>query len=107
MAAEISPQTATPDEDAELIARYIEADPNRRGAYNVWIVDYCVPVWALIRYHSPRAKVWSGLDASPYRARVSQHRDRSRDLKRAVAPPGFGLAAPGRRALGSMALTYH
>jgi uncharacterized protein (DUF433 family) len=35
-------------EDADLIARWIEPDPNRPGAYNVWIVEYCIHVWALI-----------------------------------------------------------
>jgi uncharacterized protein (DUF433 family) len=34
--------------DADLIARWIEPDPNRPGTYNVWIVEYYIHVWALI-----------------------------------------------------------
>lgn len=33
---------------AELIARYIEPNPHRPGAADVRLVDYGVPVWALV-----------------------------------------------------------
>src|SRR5258708_32970211 len=49
MAAETSTERSALNDD-ELIARWIEPDPNHSGAYNVWIVEYCVPVWALIGY---------------------------------------------------------
>src|SRR5258708_39592077 len=47
MAAETSTERSALNDD-ELIARWIEPDPNHSGAYNVWIVEYSVPVWALI-----------------------------------------------------------
>jgi uncharacterized protein (DUF433 family) len=36
---------------AELIARYIEPNPHRPGAADVRLVDYGVPVWALVGHY--------------------------------------------------------
>lgn len=36
--------------DQALIERYIELDPNRPGVDEARVVDYRVPVWALVAY---------------------------------------------------------
>jgi len=36
--------------DDELIARYIEMDPNRPGPFGARLVEYAVPVWAIAGY---------------------------------------------------------
>ena len=50
MATEASTQNSSVNDDDTLVAQWIEPDPNRPGAYNVWVVDYCVHVWAIIGY---------------------------------------------------------
>ena len=36
--------------DDELIARYVEEDPRRPGPSNARIVDWWIPVWAIVGY---------------------------------------------------------
>ncbi|MBI2940770.1 MAG: DUF433 domain-containing protein [Chloroflexi bacterium] len=36
--------------DEQLIERYIEPNPHRPGAAEARLIDYCVPVWALVAH---------------------------------------------------------
>ncbi len=37
-------------DDAALIERYIEPNPNKHGKANAWLRDYGIAVWALVGY---------------------------------------------------------
>jgi uncharacterized protein (DUF433 family) len=50
MATDKSTENAALNDDADVIARWVEPDPNRPGAFDVRIVDYGVHVWALVGY---------------------------------------------------------
>lgn len=50
------------DDEGRLIARHVEADPNRPGPGDVRLVDSAVPVWAVIGQLA--ANGWKVADAA-------------------------------------------